>query len=383
MSAKSSIALIVPVLICASVGLAEKKPGILTFKMHTINADSKLEVAAAFDVNKDGKVDIFSGDTWYEAPTWKKHFVRKVPMKRGYYFDFCNAPLDVDGDGFTDIITSAWHNKELAWVKNPGKTGGEFEYILIDKPGNMEPCILADINGDKQLDVLPMIAKAAAWYEFKRDKKADHGVRWIKHDLPKESAGHGTGAGDINGDGLCDVIGHMGWAEQTKNPDKKWVWHADFDLGKTSIPIPVYDVDDDGDNDLIFGMGHGYGLYWMEQQNKDGKRTWTKHEIDKSWSQVHNVLMADLDGDGKKEIVTGKRYFAHNGKDPGANDPCCVYYYCYDKAKKKWIRHTISEGGKAGYGQHSNIADIDGDGDLDIVAPGKSGLFMFENLLKK
>jgi len=382
MQTKSAIVSVIIALVFTYPCLAGKTAESLEFKVHTINAESKLEVGAAFDVNNDGKVDIFSGDTWYEGPAWKKHFVRKIQMKKSYYFDFCNEPLDVDGDGYIDVITTAWHNKTLAWVKNPGKSGGKFEYIPIDKPGNMEPCVVADINGDKQLDLVPMINKSAAWYEFKRDKKADHGVRWLKHDLPKEAAGHGTGAGDVNGDGLCDVIGHKGWCEQTKDPKNPWIWHADFDLGHASIPIQVYDVDGDGDADLIWGMGHDYGLYWMEQQTKDGKRVWIKHVIDESWSQVHNVLMADLDGDGKKEIVTGKRYKAHNGKDPGSNDPCCVYYYCWDKAKKKWIRHTLSEGGKVAFGQQSNIVDLDGDGDLDIVAPGKSGLYMFENLLK-
>ncbi|MHC4443914.1 MAG: FG-GAP repeat domain-containing protein [Planctomycetota bacterium] len=371
------------ILVLVNTACTQSKSAKLDFKIHTINAESKFEVAAAFDVDNDGKIDIFSGNTWYQAPDWKKHFVRKIQMKRNYYFDFCNAPLDVDGDGFTDVITTAWHNKTIAWIKNPGKTAGPFQYIVIDKPGNMEPCILIDINGDKQLDVIPMIAKAAAWFEFKRDKKAQHGVKWIKHQLPKQIAGHGTGAGDINGDGLCDVVGHKGWAQQTKDPQKTWIFHPDFELGKTSIPIQVYDVDGDNDKDLIYGIGHDYGLYWMEQQNKDGKRNWIKHEIDKSWSQVHNLLLADLDGDTKMEIITGKRYYAHNGKDPGANDPICVYYYKYHKATRKWIRATISEGAKVGFGQHSNIVDIDKDGDLDIVAPGKSGLYMIENLLKK
>ena len=94
------------------------------------------------------------------------------------------------------------------------------------------------------------------------------------------------------------------------------------------------------------------------------------------------MLMADLDNDGKDELLTGKRYYAHNGNDPGENDPRCIYYYKFDTSTKKWIRHVVTEGGTVGFGISTGVADIDGDGDLDIVAPGKSGLYLIENLVK-
>ena len=97
----------------------------------------------------------------------------------------------------------------------------------------------------------------------------------------------------------------------------------------------MHDVDGDGDSDLIWGLGHNYGLFWLEQTTTDGQRTWEKHLIDKSWSQPHFMLMADLDNDGKDELVTGKRYYAHNGNDPGENDPRCVYYYNFDAADEE------------------------------------------------
>lgn len=353
------------------------------FRKHVINADSKFEAAGVLDVNKDGKLDIFSGGFWYEAPNWTRHFVREVTEEGEYHYDFANLPIDVDGDGWTDIVNAAWHNKKVFWVRNPGKTDTAWEVVDVDVPGNMETAILVDIDGDKQPDVLPNVLGAPAfWYSFHKDPTAPKGVKWEKHALPPQSSAHGNGAGDVDGDGKCDILTPTGWLRQT-GPDQ-WEFIGEFNLGSTSIPMLVHDVDADGDNDIVWGNGHDYGLFWMEQgKAADGKRTWTKYEIDKSWSQPHFMVFADLDNDGIKELVTGKRFRAHNGHDPGGNDPKCVYYYTFDKAAKKFNRHVISEGDTVGFGINTMVIDIDGDGDLDVVCPGKSGLYLMENLLKK
>jgi len=348
--------------------------------MHAINAQSQFEAAGIIDVNRDGRPDIFCGGSWYENPTWKEHFVREVKVQDGYYHDFANLPADVDGDGWTDIISVTWHTKAVLWLHNPGKSDGQWTAHEIHQPGNMETAFFADINGDGQPDVLPNVMNGAAWYEYRPDKTAPDGVRWTTHTLPSEANGHGIGAGDVNGDGRCDLVAQRGWLEQ--QDDGTWKWHPEFDLVHASIPVIVTDVDGDGDADLFYGMGHGYGTYWMEQERDvRGRRVWTRHEIDRSWSQVHFILLVDLDGDGREEFLTGKRYRAHD-VDPGVNDPKCIYYYKYDRSRRCWTRHTVTEGGPAAFGIQTMTGDLDGDGDLDIVAPGKSGLYLFENLLK-
>ena len=349
------------------------------WRLHTINAESQFEAAGILDVNRDGKLDILCGGYWYEAPAWERHFVREIKEQGGYYHDFANLPMDVDGDGWTDTVGAAWHNKMVYWVRNPGEKGGPWEVFEVDTPGNMETALAYDINGDGRTDVLPNIMKAAAWYAYHQDASMPQGVRWEKHVLPQEAAGHGLGAGDVNRDGRCDIVTPRGWLEQTAGG---WQWHPEFELGHASIPILVHDVDRDGDSDLIWGLGHNYGLFWLEQKRGE-ERSWQKHRIDDSWSQPHFLFMADLDNDGREELVTGKRYHAHNGKDPGGNEPPCVYYYAFDTETGKWARHLMHEGGRAGLGINTGAADIDGDGDLDVVAPGKSGLYLFENRLKQ
>ena len=348
----------------------------MRFRTHIINEDSRFEAAGIVDVNRDGKLDIFCGGFWYEAPDWKRHFVREVPEQGGYHYEFANLPYDVDGDGWTDIINAAWHNQTLFWLKHPGPSGGPFQTIDIDTPGNMETALLIDINGDGRMDILPAVNNAPCWYEATLSGKETH---WTKHEVPPQLKGHGMGAGDIDGDGLCDIVAPRGWLQQ--QPSGPWTWHAEFSLGATSVPILVFDVDSDGDTDILWGMGHDYGLYWLEQIEKQGERAWQRHTIDDAWSQPHFCLLADLDNDGRQDLITGKRYHAHNGNDPGGEDLLCIYWYRFDPASKGWDKHLVHEGGTVGFGINTAARDVDQDGDIDIVAPGKSGLYLLENLL--
>jgi HEAT repeat protein len=353
------------------------------FRVVTINPDSRFEAAAMLDVNHDGRLDIYCGGFWYQAPDWTRHTVRQIAERDNYFLDLAAVPVDIDGDGWTDVVGGSWHGKDVFWIRNHGRTGAPFETIKIDEPGNLETIIGVDINGDSRLDFLPDTVGSTHWFEFHRDTNMAAGARWVRHDLPGGEAGHGIGAGDINGDGQIDIVSPKGWLEQPSEPGVPWIWHQQFDLGRASVPILVHDVNGDHYPDLIWGDAHGYGLQWLEQVPVGEKVRWEKHPIDSTWSQPHFLLLADLDGDGAQEVVTGKRYYAHNGNDPGADHPLCVYAYRYDRVTHQWTRHALHEGGRVGFGISTMAGDIDKDGDIDILAPGKSGLYLLENLGNK
>jgi FG-GAP-like repeat len=91
------------------------------------------------------------------------------------------------------------------------------------------------------------------------------------------------------------------------------------------------------------------------------------------------LFLLELNNDGTLELLTGKRHRAHNGNDPGGKEPNIVCYYTLHK-DGQWTKHVIDQNTKTGFGLMPDIKDIDGDGDLDILCPGKSGLFLLEQI---
>jgi len=344
------------------------------------------EAATAFDVNNDGSLDIVSGEYWFVGPAFTtRHKMCDLLAEKAYYDDFCDYPLDVNGDGFTDVVTGGWWGKTLRWRENPKGQTTPWTVHDIDECGPIETMRFWDVDGDGHVEACPNAAGKVAVYRLLRNEHGKPTGKWKKHILKDSGAGHGLGFGDVNGDGRGDFIIPTGWLEAPeKTWDQPWTFHADFDLGVTSIPVLVHDVNGDGHADLIEGQAHGYGLNWYEQRPDGDKRTWVKHEIDPKRSQYHDVQLADVDNDGQPELVTGKRYHAHLGKDPGAEDPVGVYYFDINGGKFTRVVLDCGPAGNAsGVGNYFWIADVDGNGWKDILAPGQEGLFLFKNQGRK
>ncbi len=347
-------------------------------------ADERYEAAGVFDVNGDGIPDIVSGAFWYEGPDFRKrHFIGEVQAVGEYFDDFSAIPLDVDGDGRMDFVTGGWWGNTLRWRRNPGAPGQEWEEHTIAEVGNVETTRAWDVDGDGKLEIVPN-CPGGPLTVFKLDEdEAGRGLaRFSAHTVFNGPQGHGLGFGDISGHGRGDFVISQGWLEAPEHPFlDTWTLHQEFDLGCASVPILVADVNGDGLNDLIVGQAHDYGLYWLEQKrNPDGSRTWIRHEIDPDNSQYHDMQWVDIDGDGQCELVTGKRFRAHCGSDPGEFDPVGIYYFKWNG--EFFVKQVINYGPAregTGCGIQFALADLSGNGLLDLIAPGKDGLYIFFN----
>jgi hypothetical protein len=351
------------------------------FRKHLVDAGAN-ESAALADINRDGRLDIVSGENWFAAPDWKKHRLREIGFQNGYVDNFSDMILDVNGDGFPDVVGCAWFSKQLRWFENPRRFDGELANVLwkehvVESGFNYELAMQVDVDGDgKALEILPNYGSSneVAWFEVVKGQFVRHSVGRV----PNVRGLHGIGAGDVSGDGKPDILTAHGWFEAPADARVgAWTWHETAQPLKTTRQcshIHAQDVNGDGKNDIVFGRGHGYGLFWLENKGGD----WLPHAIDESWSQPHAVTLADLDRDGRLDIVTGKRYLAHD-IDPGAYEPLGLYWYRLNP-NATYTKHVLDYGTKTGGGMQLPVQDIDGDGDLDIVAPGKSGLFLFEQV---
>jgi hypothetical protein len=311
--------------------------------------------------------------------------VGEVAAHGEYFDDFSTIPMDVNGDGYTDFITGGWWGETLAWRENPkGDPGREWPLHPIARVGPIETTRAWDVDGDGQREIVPNTPGGPQRvFKLAADTAGRGTASFTEHVIYDGPSGHGLGFGDVNGDGRGEIILATGYLEAPRRDplSREWTLHQEFDLGGASVPILVADVNGDGLADLIVGGAHGYGLDWLEQRVRGRRRTWIRHPIDPFCSQYHDMFWVDIDGDGECELVTGKRYRAHCGKDPGADDPVGIYYFKWTgEGFAKQVIDFGPPGRGAGCGIHFQVADLDGSGLLDVVAPGKDGLHLFRNL---
>ena len=350
------------------------------------------------DFNHDGKQDVVSGPYWYEGPDFTQRHEFMTPEKPlnpdgQYSHNFFAFTHSFKNDGWDDIIIIGFPGEDTSWYENPrGKETPDghwtrhkvFDHTDDESPtfsdlfGNGKPVLLC-ISGNQIGYAQPDYEKPQSpWTWHPISDKQKHFQRFT----------HGLGFGDINGDGRNDIMINNGWYEQPESlqGDPQWKFHP-ADFGGGGAQMYAYDVNGDGRADVITSLAaHGYGLAWFEQ-NADG--TFTKHiltgdaksegPLSVRFSQIHAIDLVDINGDGLKDIVTGKRFYAHHSHgDAEPKAPAVLYWFELKRDGKggaTFIPHQIDN--DSGIGTQVVAKDINNDKHPAIVVGNKKGTFVF------
>lgn len=373
---------------CMVPGYSQTPGNEVAFKKTHLWDEFYTEAATVGDVNNDGKTDIIAGARWFEAPNWKAHDIwkpKRFDYTKGYSDSFLNFMTDVNEDGWIDLICFDFPGKEVYWLENPAGAEVLWKRSLIDSIASNESPMMVDIDNNGKQDLVFGNEKTGQMNWWSSTVKAKK-VNWNPTAISERNAkgmgmfSHGLGWGDINGDGIRDVMIIGGWWEGPKDmKTTPWKFH-EAKLGYPCSQMLAYDFDNDGDNDVISGSAHDYGLWWHEQvRGNDQKISFVRHLIDSTFSELHSIELEDVNNDGLADLITGKRFFSHQGHGPGGMEPAVVFWFELlrdGKQKPVWIKHLIDD--TSGVGIQFEAQDMNKDGKLDFVIGNKNGVFYFE-----
>ncbi|QDV22938.1 FG-GAP repeat domain-containing protein [Aureliella helgolandensis] len=393
MNSKLSCLMLTLLLPWAARASAEDELVLHTFERVPLIEDYLSEGAHAGDFNGDGQADVVYGPYWFEGPGFKtKHEIfEPVPQDRNRYANhFFAWPYDFNGDGFDDVFAVGFCMTPAHVYENPGAdAAGKHwrKHEVIDWVSNESPQF-ANLIGDERPE---LICTRDSMFGFATiDWEKPFGA-WEFHPISTKIApekfGHGLGVGDINGDGRQDVLYKNGWFEQPQEDvgNSRWMLHeSSFSIANGGADMYAYDVDGDGDNDVITShSAHGFGLGWYEQVREGDAIAFKHHLIMGShpsenkygvlFSELHSVALADMDGDGLKDIVTGKTYWSHHKQSPMWDAGAVVYWFKLIRGKEgvDWIPQQLD--GEAGIGRQVSVVDVNADGLPDLVLGGMRG----------
>ena len=379
---------------CLCLGFAAADDKTLdTFQTQRITDVYYSEGAAAGDLNNDGKVDFVYGPHWYEGPRFEtKHeiYSAKPQNREGYADHFFAWVHDFDGDGWRDVFTVGFPGTPAFVYQNPGKDIAAqlwTKHQVFDWVSNESPQFLQLVGDDRP----ELVCSREGFFGYATIDWARPFEPWkftaISGQVTDKKFGHGLGVGDVNGDGKLDVIHAKGWFQQPNGlvAGKPWLAHEQsFSNAYGGAEMFAYDVDGDGDNDVITSIAaHDFGLAWFEQVIEGPDRKFIRHTIMGSkpqdnaygvvFSEPHSVQMADVDGDGLKDIITGKTYYSHHKASPMWDAGAVVYWFKLVRGPNgiDWVPFKAAD--DAGIGRQIGLFDLNQDGLMDITVGGMKG----------
>ena len=389
----SSIVVFILVLVFDVIGRSADS---ISFEKILLTEEFFSEGANFADINGDGQNDIVSGPFWYVGPEFAERIAYCETKGResisGYSNHFLTFVYDFNGDGQVDILNIPFPGSAAYWFENRGQGSNWKKHLAFRDVGGESPAF-TDLTGDGKPELVFCFDGSIGFAEPNwTTPTSEWNFTAVTESLGFGRFTHGLGVGDINHDGRQDVLETNGWWEQTNSSEKRFRFHRFPFAASGGAQMFAYDFDGDGDNDVLSVQNaHGYGLAWFENVENGSK--FKRHDIlsadhDKRddnvvISQMHAVALADIDGDGVNDIVTGKRFWAHGGADAGAQQLPVLYWFRTVRQSQgvRFVPELIDR--RSGVGTQVVVGDVTDNGKPDIVVGNKLGTYVFVNQGKK
>jgi hypothetical protein len=358
---------------------------------------------AVADLNHDGHLDVIAGPYYYRGPDFTErreiYLAESFNPSNQYAPNMVTHAYDFHGNGWPDILATEFRAMVL-YVNPQGENRRWTRYPVVPEISS-EITVLEDIDADGKPELVYVDQNTVMYAKY---DPADPTKPWAVHQVSEPGLGyvHSVGVGDISGNGKKDILGPAGWWEQPPSGSAQELWkYHPVAFGRCSRSglvgggqIHVYDVNGDGLNDVVSSLeAHGWGLAWFEQKReRSGGIYFERHMImdnfstknagGVTFSELHAMTVADVDGDGVPDIITGKRYWSHLEGHTTPDPNGSPVLYCYHT-----VRNPKAPGGAefvpelihnlSGVGSQLAAADLNNDGAVEILTATDRGNFIF------